>query len=467
MEDNNILISLASQYLLSNEGKKILGENLDVSSIKFQLENQLKTNSEISKSENISIKSKSRNKKQEVKNQTNQFTPELKEFNIKGRIYDKKENIPLKGVKIEVIIEEPTYALLKEYTASTLSDGTFELKIKLPILPFNQKVLVKPKFLYTKEKYLPGYQEILTLDREPKSDLNLYPLLNLETAAEEELAELINSSNSKIQEVNNIALSLPEKVSVARRKAIMNIVSIIQTRLFPLALSLLLAFGITKLTQKNQKICPSRNLLLNNIAKRNRIVKQLNQIYVSISLNTALAAILTIIASQFRVGRLTISSLPIPLITQPYSTVSNLQNIESILKELEEQNQCLNKQILIALIFLVASLAIILSLLRGIDELTQECATDLNLEPISQELIDLSNQTSEEGIISINKVNGFTLEVQSLDQNSVGKLKRRQAVGKNSQGIILVKGDPSFSSNDQVLINELVFYIQSNNLKAF
>jgi precorrin-6B methylase 1 len=54
-----------------------------------------------------------------------------------------------------------------------------------------------------------------------------------------------------------------------------------------------------------------------------------------------------------------------------------------------------------------------------------------------------------------------------MDQNAVGKLKRRQAVGKNSQGIILVKGDPSFSSSDQILINELAFYIQSNNLKAF
>jgi hypothetical protein len=467
MEDNNTLLSLASQYLLSDDGKKILGEGLDISFIKTQLENQLKINSEVNKSKNISVKSEIRGKKPEVKSQIDQYIPELKEFVIKGRIYDKKENSPLKGAKIEVIIEEPVYFLLKEYSTSTLSDGTFELKLKLPVLPFNQKVLLKPKFLYTKEKYLPGYQEILTLDREPKSDLNLYPLLNLETAAEEELAELINISNSKIQEVNNIALNLPEKVSIARRKAIMNVVSIIQTRLFPLALTLLLAFGITKLTQKNQKICPTRNLLLSNIVKRNKIVKQLNQIYVSISLNTALAAALTIIATQFRTGRLTISSLPIPLATQPYTTVSKLEDTKDVLKELEEQNKNLNRQILIALIFLVASLATILSLLRGIDELTQECAGDLSFEPISQELIDLASDASNEGVISVDKINGFTLEVQTIDQNAVGKLKRRQAIGKNSQGIVLVKGDPSFSSSDQILINELAFYIQSNNLKAF
>jgi len=466
MEEDNLLLSLASQYLLSKEGKKIIGGGLDISNLKSQLEANLKTNFDITNSENLSKISR-KEKKQEIKSQLNQYTPELKEFIIRGRVYDKKENTPLKGVKVEVIIEEPIYFLLTQYSTSTLSDGIFELKLKLPILPFNQKILLKPKFLYTHDNYLPGYQEILTLDREPKSDLNLYPLLNLKTAAETELAELINSSNSKIQEVNNIALNLPEKISVARRKAIMNIVSTIQNKLFPLALTLLLAFGITKLTQRNQKICPSKNLLLSNVARRNRIVKQLNQIYVSISLNTALAVALTIIAAQFRVGRLTISSLPIPLITQPYAVVSNLQNIESILKELGEQNKELNKQILIALIFLVASLAVILSLLKGIDELTQECANDLDLEPISQELIDIANSAEEEGVTSINKVNGFTLEVQIMDQNSVGKLKRRQAVGKNSQGIILVKGDPSFSSSEQILINELAFYIQSNNLKAF
>jgi hypothetical protein len=483
----NALLALAISYLLTEEGKKLISGGLDISSFKSQLQNQLRLVADSVNAEGISSKSnatreerkKVRQEKrqvqkdqiQEKKDQANQYIPELKNFNIKGRIYDKKENIPLQGVKIEVLIENPVYLKLSEqgYSTSTLEDGTFEIDIKLPILPIDQKVLLQPKFLYTKDGYLPGTQEILTLDREAKTDLNLYPLLNLETAGKEELASLINSANSKIKEVNDIALNFPEKTSVARRKAIMNIVSIIQNRLFPLALSLLLAFGITKLTQRKQKICPPRNLLLSNITRRNRIVKQLNQIFTSVALNTALAAALTAIASQFRAGRLTISSLPIPLVTQPYSTVSNLQNIESILKELEEQNQCLNKQILIALIFLIASLIIILALLKGIDELTLECAQEENigLEPISQELINLTNEASEEGVVSINKINGFTLEVQAMDQNAVGNLKRRQAIGKNSQGIILVKGDPSFSSSDQILINELAFYIQSNNLKAF
>ena len=485
--EENTLLALSKSYLRTEEGKKLIGKELDILSLKSQSQNQLRSAADSTSFEGVNSKSnatreerkKVRQEKrqvqkdqiQEKKDQANQYTPELKQFNIKGRIYDKKESIPLQGVKVEVLIEDPVYLKLSEpgYSTSTLEDGTFEINVKLPILPIDQKVLLQPKFLYTKDGYLPGTQEILTLDREAKTDLNLYPLLNLETAGKEELAALINTANSKIQEVNTIALNLPDKIIVARRKAIMNVVSIIQTRLFPLALSLLLTFGITKLTQKNQKVCPARNLLLSNIAKRNRIVKQLNQIFVSVTLNTALAAALTLIANQFRAGRIQIASLPIPLATQPYTTVSGLQQIEAVLKELEEQNKDLNKQILIALIFLVASLIIILALLKGIDQLTQECAQEENisLEPISQELTSLTNEASEEGVVSVNQINGFTLEVQAMDQNAVGSLKRRQAVGKNSQGIILVKGDPSFSSSDQILINELAFYIQSNNLKAF
>ncbi len=483
--EENTLLTLSKSYLLTEEGKKLIDKGLDISSLKSQSQNQLRSIADSTSFEGANSKpnatreerKKIRQEKgqvqkdqiQEKKDQANQYIPVLKSFSIKGRIYDKKENIPLQGVKVEVLIEDPVYLKLSEpgYFTSTLEDGTFEININLPILPFDQKIILQPKFLYTKDGYLPAIQEILTLDREAKSDLNLYPLINLETAGKEELASLINSANTKIKEANDIILSIPEKVIVVRRKAIMNVVSIIQTRLFPLALSLLVAFGITKLTQKNQKICPSRNLLLSNIAKRNRIVKQLNQIFVTITINTALSAALTLIINQFRAGRLQLALSPIP--TPFYPITATLQQINDTLKELEEQNNCLNKNILIALIFLVASLIIILSLLKGIDELTQECAKEENidLEPISQELTALTNEANEEGVVSVNNINGFTLEVQAMDQNAVGSLKRRQAVGKNSQGIILVKGDPSFSSSDQILINELAFYIQSNNLKAF
>ena len=56
--------------------------------------------------------------------------------------------------------------------------------------------------------------------------------------------------------------------------------------------------------------------------------------------------------------------------------------------------------------------------------------------------------------------------VVSIDNITVGGLKKRRAVARNKDGVIMLQGEPSFSSNDQILIDELIFYIQQNNLKA-
>jgi hypothetical protein len=51
-------------------------------------------------------------------------------------------------------------------------------------------------------------------------------------------------------------------------------------------------------------------------------------------------------------------------------------------------------------------------------------------------------------------------------ENSPNTLKRRRALARNKQGVVMLKGEWSFSSIDQILIDELVFYIQQNDLKA-
>ena len=481
------LLQLAQQFLFSEAGKKLIGEDVDLDSIKSQVTNELqsKINSfkDTGKTDKVKLSREERKQARQDKRSTNaqerlankearqerggtigQFTPEFKEFKIKGRLIDKTTQEPISGVKVQPLIKEPIYLPFgKDLT--TQSDGTFTTTIKLPVLPYNNKILVKPLFLYTKSKYLPSTQEVMTLDREVKSDLSIFPILNIEEASKVELAELQKEANEKIEEANKILLSLPEKVVVARRKSIMKVVDVIQGRLFPLALQLLIVFGITKLSQKQEKICPSNDLLLANIARRNRIVKQLNQIFITIAANTALAVALNLIAAKIKEANISLSLTPV----FPGFPILTVQQVREILDELEQQNKDLNKQILVALIFLVASLTVILLLLKGIDELTEECAgeANLNMEPISQELTDLTAEAAEEGVVGVNNINGFTLEVQTLDQNAVGTLKRRQAIGKNAQGIVMVKGDASFSSNDQVLLNELAYYIQSNDLKAY
>ena len=61
-------------------------------------------------------------------------------------------------------------------------------------------------------------------------------------------------------------------------------------------------------------------------------------------------------------------------------------------------------------------------------------------------------------------VNGFTFGVETEVTDS--KIKRRRAIAKSSNGVILLRGEYSFSSIDRILIDELIFYIQQNNLQS-
>ena len=73
---------------------------------------------------------------------------------------------------------------------------------------------------------------------------------------------------------------------------------------------------------------------------------------------------------------------------------------------------------------------------------------------------DQSNQLSP----IVTNVNGFEMGVET--EITERSLKRRRAIARNRAGVIMLRGEYSFSSIDQILIDELVFYIQQNNLKA-
>ena len=51
-------------------------------------------------------------------------------------------------------------------------------------------------------------------------------------------------------------------------------------------------------------------------------------------------------------------------------------------------------------------------------------------------------------------------------EKTTNPLKRKRATATNKQGVVMLKGEYSFSSIEQILIDELVFYIQQNNLRA-
>ena len=441
--------------------------------------------------------------------------PTLQTYTVIGRLQDKNTNTPLQGAKVtlgvnqdfikeEVSIDNPlnvseellpskasidlndlVFVPIPGQTARTDNKGNFSIKVKVPIIPENQKTPLVFGLLYSKNGYLPGTQAIINGDKTIKTNLSLTSLTNLREAAEE-VAQKFNDTIDLAQAgVSALAMDTFEKLIYAKKLSIGKLVDVIKTKLIPLAISLLLAFGISKITQTNRKTCPTPDALNNVVRTRNRVVRQLNQLFQVITINTALALAFTSLANVLRGVRLSMDAIPAPqavgvppakdfgglTFSLPYSFTAKLQHINDELEKLEDANRGTSRATLVSLIFLIAGVTTVLLLLKSVDQITQECAeengvTDLELEAINRELLDLAEEEEEDGNPRVSNLNGFIFSVETDNKNPVGTLKRRFAVAKDTRGVTLLRGEPSFSSSDQILIDELVFYIQQNNLKA-
>lgn len=376
------------------------------------------------------------------------FTPENREYIIKGRIYDKTTSQFLEGVNVQSIGGE---------TTKTDNQGRFEITISLETNPEDNTVS-PTGLMYTKDGYIPVEQSITTGNNLVKTDLSNVGLLNIETAAKQEINEITTEVNDKIDDVRGL---LNIDFASASSQAVMRIVLIITTKLIPLLLGLLVTFGITKLSQRANKVCPNGDVLRNNIRRRNRVTKQLNNIFAKIAANTALAALFQALATQFQAAATSTLAIPIPTPPIVSEIVRRVQN-------LAEDLRLGNRKLLIALVYLIAGITAVVNLLRGLDELTAECAEeadiDLDQVAIDEELLALVDQEQNTGYNNT-EVNGFTLSVQ-VDDEAVGSLKRRFAVARDAGGVAVLEGEKSLGSNDQILIDELAYYIRINELKA-
>ena len=578
------LLELASEFLKTPKGKKLLGEEINIDEItnrisflskKYDInldtllfpDDEEETDKDLSREERRAARRQERRdkrqqrkedrearrkrRKAEIKSLQDQLKSEIpinETFTINGRLFDKITGDVLKGAKVQLGVNTETKIEvenplnldnklinnLPDFNISnavyipigtptkTDKNGYYFLKANIPIIPKNQKTPLNLALLFSKSGFLPSTTPIINGDKTIKSNLSATSLTNIKEASEkisEEYNEIIDNSQELVAA---IGLEIFDKVLSARKIQINKLVDTIKTKLIPLAVGLLIAFGISKLTEKNRKTCPSKAELDNVVRQRNRVVRQLNQIYLTIITNTALAGAFVALANSLKGVRLTMDNLPAPqavgippakdfgglIFSQPYSFTAKIQDLNDKLEKFEEQNKEMTRATLVALVFLIAGAATVILLLKTIDSMTQECIeesgewvltsgngengppltppptpespytdsdgnvwawdnnSNIELELINQELLDLSEEQTDDGNPVINNINGFVLSVETDNKNLVGTLKRRFAVAKDSRGITLLKGNPSFSSSDQILIDELVFYIQQNNLKA-
>jgi hypothetical protein len=264
--------------------------------------------------------------------------------------------------------------------------------------------------------------------------------------------------------------------------------------LIPVILSQAKQLGITSLGQATEKlpdVCPSQEVLDKVLNIRNSLVTSLNSssesiqtLGITISGLATLADVQTLLVNTLSITKtgasLAAKVLPIVPGAVP-ALLSDLEDLKnSILftatggPKLERITSILNSGTL-ALANVNQQLIKIINLLNSIDSVLKKCNPDVELTSLNSALSDLQSVTTQPATTStpvvdstlqpsINNYKGFILEIQEsqFSENLIQKI----GVAKNASGIILLKTSPSFTNNPQILIEELQFIIDRDNLKA-
>ena len=258
--------------------------------------------------------------------------------------------------------------------------------------------------------------------------------------------------------------------------------------LIPFVLTELKKFGISKAQEALERgidsintVCPSNLEDLNRIiAAKNKLTKQLNNLFNSLNtIKVGVEFLDKVITVADVVGK-SLSALVLAFPSIPFSpdftkaisdkvpTPKGLKSVLEVINDTLSKLKIASSATLLVLSIIIELLQKVLSYLALLDQLLQKCAIDgaLPQETLSTDLLLSTQEQSNQGSPVITNVNGFEIGVISTESTTEDQLKRRQAIARNADGVIMLRGEPSFSSNDQILIDELIFYIKQNNLKS-
>ena len=429
-------------------------------------------------------------------------------YSIAGRVGEKETEVPLENVKVSYtnttssIIEglrtpgDPENSN-QGIPAEVFTDieGNYSFDIRLAVDGNTGKVVDEKGTSTTIFFDLEGYSQarkgsILAGDRTPLSSL---PIQLLKPRNQDLREEQTKMGSVGTKEVKKIKKQVPKDPKAILIKKIMEMVKKIGDKIIPLLLAMLYEFGLSKIEEglaagKNMledAKCVPKPRLLQMIRLKNKLTRQLNNIYRIIDRAIKFVGIAAGLLSAFRIVVRVLRFLPIPAAFLNLALINKIQAILEKISKLIGQFTQITVGILAALIILRSILKLAISLLDLLDELIGKCAEEsggviadengnlINYSSIPQTELDadllasLEEQEADGTPGPPYLINGFILEVQTDRNNPVGSLKRRFAVAKNKQGVIMLEGEKSFSANEQILINELKFYIQQNDLKAF
>lgn len=306
-------------------------------------------------------------------------------------------------------------------------------------------------------------------DNEIKNNLGIIVLTPLVQDLKQEIRNEILIEKDQLKKLKKQNLDFEIVKQQLINKAVINI----KTSLIPSILRLITQFGIAKVSEiislnpeEIEQTCPTN--LNELIERKNKLTKALNNIYNFLNKTKIGIQILdgSIDAAQIVLETLKALTLIPSTAATPIPSSSAL-GVKAIQEKLKKY-KLISSSTLIILTMLIQALSKALQYLSLLDTLIQKCATKDSIpqEQISNDLLLATQQQSNQLSPVVTNVNGFEMAVITVDNVTINGLKRRRAIAKNKSGVIMLQGEPSFSSNDQILIDELVFYIQQNDLKA-
>jgi hypothetical protein len=352
------------------------------------------------------------------------------------------------------------------------------VELSSSLLSTNPKDL--PKILISK----PGYESLEIIpykgDGTVKTDLGVISLNPTTVALEQDKIEASQLNINQIKELSKENKGADYFI----QERLSNQINTIKSTLIPSIITMIAAFGITKATKlamenkdkildtiNKQSTCPTQPELTALINRKNKLVKQLKNSLKIIDSTTKALGIAGGTIEGLNIAFNILKNLPIPVSTGVPGVPGLLTNVilaiqdnKDRLDKLIGKLRTINASTLSILVLLRQVLSQVLQLLNLLDQLVEKCYPDAEQERIAIELTALTNEQSQQLSPVVTNVNGFEMGVETEVTNN--SLKRRRAIARNKSGVVMLKGEFSFSSIDQILIDELVFYIQQNDLKA-
>ena len=243
-----------------------------------------------------------------------------------------------------------------------------------------------------------------------------------------------------------------------------------------------IAEGLSNIDELKEKFCPTPERLEALILQRNNLAgvlnntgSQLDTISSAVNFSGNFAELLQALVSGLKGAQFVLNQAAKFIALIPGAIVALITDLGTIADTTLTKND--GTPIIPKIKAIVTSVAppfaliqqIILqcvALLDKLDELILLCAPNATLTPTSATIDGIvATQLIAENTNTGNTYKGFILEIETRAYTP--KVDQNRAVGKNNFGIVMIFTDYSFASDPNVLIDELKFIIDRDNLKAY